>query len=178
MAVNTEIWNPTRVDQESVIPELNLLFAQFPGDEYVHVEAEKDGFSLMWSGKTNIKETILLSHDILPKYTGSNDCTSRIKLKNGEEFDDVDTRHAEQMVLGSAAARFAYFEGGYTESIIAWRSPQIKMKTDTMPHIEISLNARNVDLPRIVRFIGRTGTGRISEALQRSTQPLSSALEY
>lgn len=177
MTIETNSWLTTRVTQESRVPEINLLFAQFPGEEYLQVERAIDGVGVMWSGNVAVAQCVNLAHESLREQARSSErCVSYLSIPSEPALDELSTPELEQL-LASRGTEVSWLSAGYESCVIGWREAQRKLVSDSIRHREIAFSAETTSPQRLLDFIGKTATQQVATALQRSAQPLIDALD-
>lgn len=177
MTVDTDSWDTTKVIQDSLSPEIKLLFAQFLGEEYIQVERASDGVGLQWSGNVAVSQCVKLAHESLREQASSSlRCVSYVSIPSDPTLEELPTPDMEQLVE-SRGAEITWLSAGYENCVVGWRGARRKLVTDSVSHREIAFSAETTNPQRLFDYIGKTATPQVISALRMSTQPLLNALD-
>jgi len=180
MAQSFDQWDTVRIiDKPREIVghdlQMNLLFAEFENDEYIHIEVntnpEDAGAAVSWSSPYDCETTIQAANHIFGE--APNDNTFEARAINNEGTETFEGNPAEicDAVL-SNPSDFRYYNGIHGESLVWWQSPRIKMRGGTVPYAVVAHNNVRMIVPRLLAFMSATATPRVIEAIQRDTSPI------
>lgn len=177
MILSTDCWETTQVIQDSLLPETKLLFAQFDNQEYLQVEKDSNHIGIQWSGAVAVGDCVRIARETLNDQVFTRGFgKSHLRMIGDKETVDMGTTEALDFV-STRGEDVDFVTLSYELCAITWLSSALKLKTDTVPHTEISYGAKTTNLPKLVEFMRRTATPHVAHALKQSTQPLSVILQ-
>lgn len=164
-------WDAVRVVDQSNIPEVDLLYAEFENEEYIHTEADESGIGIMWSSQLGLSAIIEAAHTHMGIAEDNDEYWSRVQFKDGAD-QEMNPVKIEQIALNQESD-VRYYTGAYGEGLLSWRRPQVKMKDGKILHAEICYSAEHPRLEAIVNLISTTATQQVVEAIKRNPSPLA-----
>ncbi len=165
-------WNTVKIiDKSEEMPELDLLYAQFEKDEYIHTELFENHLSVMWSSDEGIQSFTSMAQQVLGPAPDNDDFYATVSYGRGE-FDKGNPARVEKSAIEHASVINLY-NGIYGESLVSWRSPRIKMIDGNVKHSEVILVAEAPKVELLRRFLGRTATPQVLRALNANFSPIT-----
>ena len=184
MAQSFDQWETVRIiDKPRQIDgiewEMNLLFAEFKDDEYIHIEVhtnpEDAGASLSWSSSQDCETTIAAATQTFGETPNDNDFEARAINHDGSEVIEGNPAEICSAVLQDSS-NFRYYNGVHGESLVWWESPRIKMIGGTVAHAVVAHNNTQIVVPELFAFMRSTATPRVIEALNNNPSPIMEML--
>ncbi|MES2876066.1 MAG: hypothetical protein V4678_01210 [Patescibacteria group bacterium] len=177
MTSHTEItWETVRIKDEPSpgFEEMDLLYAEFVGEEYVHFEIDENGQSVMWSTAEDLVSYIEKVRGIMGRPSDDKKLSSLARFNDGTKFEDTPEK-VEAEVL-QRPDEVAVYEGGYEDCVIVWTRPKVKMKDGSIAHSEAVIHGENVGRERLLALLSRTATSRVVEAIESDESPIVSRI--
>lgn len=169
-------WDTVRIIDEPNpgFEDMDLLYAEFADEEFIHFEIDESGQSIMWSTADDLTDFLEKVRRIVGPTSADGELGSRATFKDGTLLEDTPER-VEREVL-SRAAEVSTYQGGYDEFIIAWTRPKVKMKTGKVPHSEAAVSSRDIGRERLTALLSQTATSRVVDAVQKDRTPLAARI--
>jgi len=170
MSHETDIWNPTVVRDQSAIPDMDLLYAEFANEEYIHFEGDENGLTVMWSSHTELTDFLEHSRTVMGVPSDNENLWAWVCFRDGSDFEG-----SPAAVEAQAAARadeVTYYTTGYEAAVTAWRAPRIKIKIGKVPYIEALVASEHPKQEQFIAMLSRTATSRVVEAVEQDPSPL------
>jgi hypothetical protein len=171
MTMEIPNWDTVRIQDKSNILEVDLLYAEFSNEEYIHTETDESGIGVMWSSQLELSATIDAAHAHMGIAEDNDDYWSRVVFEDGKD-QEMNPAKIEQIAL-TKESDVRYYTGAYGEGLLSWRRPQVKMKDGQILHAEICYTAEHPRLEAIVNLISTTATQQVVEAIKGNSDPLA-----
>lgn len=175
MAHETDLWNPVLIKDRANIPDMNLLYAEFANEEYIHIETDEDGQTVMWSSSMRLVDFLEQSRTIMGVPADNKDWWSYVSFHGG---NSIEGSPAEVEALAKANAdEVVYYTCGYEDAVTAWRSPRVKMKVGSIPYVEATIASDHLTKERAMALLSVTATAEVIKAVGLNPTPLLRRLE-
>lgn len=163
-------WDTVRVQDQSRIPEVDLLYVEFKNEEYIHTETDEDGIAVLWSSQLALPAVIDAAHTHMGTAEDNDEYWSRVVFTDNTE-EEMNPSRIERLAL-QRADDVRYYTGAYGEGLLSWTIPRIKMVGGQILHSEICYTEKNPNLETIINLISSTATSQVVLAIKIDPTPI------
>lgn len=163
-------WETVRIQEQSDIEDVDLLYAEFSNEEYIHTEIY-EGMSVMWSSQSKLSAVIEAAHTHMGIAKDMGNYWSRVVFKDGTD-QEMNPARIERIAL-ERESNVTYYTGAYGEGLLSWTAPKTKMIGGLILHSEICYTETPPRLEAILNLISATATPRVISAIETDSSPLA-----